>query len=85
MENNAKILICDENAEWRRKICEGLKSRGFRTVDEAESGAIALDMILSGSYDVAVIDLWLSGIDGIGVMRGIEKEKFKNLNPQKIV
>ena len=77
MENNAKILICDENAEWRRKTAEGLQKHGFMSIDEASSGVSALDMLTENEYDVAIIDLWLSGIDGIAVMRGIEKAKIK--------
>lgn len=79
MENNAKILICDENTEERRKICEALIKHGYKNVDEAETGITALDMLASGRYEIAIIDLWTSGIDGIGIMRGAEKAGIKNL------
>ena len=45
---------------------------GFST-DEAENGEIALLHLQSGYYDVAVIDLWLTKLDGIGVIRAAMK------------
>ena len=69
METNLKILFCDENAEQRRAAREILASRGYSQFDEAADGATALSMIEHGSYDIAVVDLWMSKLDGIGVIR----------------
>lgn len=71
MENSAKILLCDENAEERRHIAEILGKSGFRYVDEAVNGENAIERINKGSYDLVIVDLWLSGIDGIGIIRSI--------------
>ena len=69
MENNAKILLCDESGEERKRILDFLIKSGFTQIDEASSGDIAIDKLLSSSYDRAIVDLWMSGIDGIGVIR----------------
>ena len=69
MENNSKILLCDESAEERARIKGALMAAGFQKVDEAVSGNMALDKISLDSYTVVIVDLWLSGIDGIGLIR----------------
>ena len=77
MENKSKILICDENAEERRKLKEGLYSAGYRFVDEAGIGDEALEKLKTCEYDAAIIDLWVTGLDGIGIIRMAEKLGIK--------
>lgn len=72
MENNTKILLCDENSEERKALAEKLTKSGFSFVDEAKNGEEALSKMAKNRYDVAVVDLWMSGIDGIGIMRSID-------------
>lgn len=76
MENTAKILICDENDDERRKLVESLYLKGFKRCDEAKDGNIALDMIAKNSYDVVIVDLWVSKLDGIGIIRSACKETY---------
>ncbi len=73
MEKNAKILICDENREERRKLADSLKKQGFHTIDEADCGDEATRMLGELTYDVALVDLWLSGVDGIEIIRNAKK------------
>ncbi len=75
METTAKILICDENREEREKLIEELKKEGFQSADSAENGREALEKLSHESYDIAIIDLWLSGIDGIGIIRSLKEQK----------
>jgi two-component system response regulator (stage 0 sporulation protein A) len=69
MEQTTKILICSENNEERRKIIETLAKSGYRTTDECMTGDRAISMLAEGSYDIVITDLWLSGLDGIGIIR----------------
>ncbi len=78
MENNAKILLCDENSEERKRIIDFLTKSGFHYIDEAVSGESAIEKLMSGTYDVAMLDLWLSGVDGIGIIRSISAAQLKN-------
>ena len=75
MENNTKILICDENTEERLKIVDYLKKCGYRFIDDASNGDIAVDKISKSDYDIVVVDLWMSRIDGIGIIKSAKKEK----------
>ncbi len=69
MEYATKILIADENAETRRNYKEALKSAGYSAVFEASNGDDALSMIASHHPDIVIADIWLSKLDGIGLMR----------------
>ena len=86
MENNTKILICDENREERGKLIEILSKAGYRYIDEAGTSDAAIDRLKKSHYDVAIIDLWITGIDGIGIIRNLyaahqEKTSFILLSP----
>ena len=73
MEKSAKILICDESRDERRRLIEFLRKEGYHTVDEAESGEDATRMLGELNYDLVIVDLWVSGIDGIGLIRSARK------------
>ena len=78
MESNAKILLCDENGEERKRLVDFLYKSGFHYVDEATNGESAVEKLMNGSYDLAIVDLWISGIDGIGIIRSIQKSSQKH-------
>ena len=73
MEKSIKVLICDENREERRNLVDGLKKRGILTVDEAECGDAAIKRLGELEYDVVIVDLWISGIDGISIIRSADQ------------
>ena len=77
MENNAKILICDENDGERMKLIDSLTKAGAGRCDEAKDGNSALNMISKNAYDVIITDLWISKVDGIGIIRTASKLDFK--------
>ena len=73
METNAKILLCVEDQEERANLYGNLLKAGYRFVDEAYNGEMSVDKMSKNDYDVAIVDLWMSGIDGIGVIRAASK------------
>ena len=77
MKNNIKILVCDENNEERGRLLQNLAGYGI-TCDEAKDGECAFDMIKHTSYDIVITDLWLSGVDGIGIIRAVKALGLKN-------
>lgn len=80
MELNAKILVADENASTRRATRDALLRRGYRTVDEAQNGEEALIKINRNHPDIVICDIWLSKLDGIGLIRNC---KGINFSPDK--
>ena len=69
MDTSTKILIADENSAQRATLKEGLLRLGYRYIEEASNGEEALSKINRYHPDVALIDVWLSKLDGIGVIR----------------
>ena len=69
MEFNKKILIADESAAERQLLREGLSRAGYRLVDEAANGEEALSKLRHNRYDAALLDMMLTRMDGIGVLR----------------
>lgn len=76
MEKTTKILIADENEELRAEIRENLKKAGYPYVEEAVNGEDALQKITRIHPDVVIVDLWLSKMDGIGIIRAAKKLPF---------
>ncbi|NLK39263.1 MAG: sporulation transcription factor Spo0A [Clostridiales bacterium] len=76
MERSTKILIADENIEQRQVLKENLMRAGYRNIEEAVNGEEALLKINRFHPDIALIDIWLSKIDGIGVIRNCKSMNF---------
>ena len=86
MENNTKILIADENPAGRQALCNELKRVGFSNIEEASNGEEALIKIGRYHPDVAILDVWLSKLDGIGVLRNCKSLHFgEDLPPAFII
>ncbi len=86
MDNKTKVLICDENEDFRRVTADYLKGLGFRTPDEAGSGEEALAKISRLHPDVVVIDIWLRGIETAQVIRqALEADYYPDAAPAFIV
>ncbi|MBQ8474571.1 MAG: sporulation transcription factor Spo0A [Clostridia bacterium] len=64
-----KILIADENSLARKGCREALMRAGIRTVDEVTNGEDALSYIGRNHPDIVIADVWLSHLDGIGLIR----------------
>lgn len=71
--NNTKILIADENLSSRATLREELKGQGYANIYEASNGEEALTMISTVLPEIVLIDVLLSKLDGIGVIRQARK------------
>ena len=76
MENTTKILIADENPAQRQALASELRRAGFGNIEEATNGEEALIKIGRYHPDVAILDVWLSKLDGIGVLRNCKSLHF---------
>lgn len=77
MEINAKILIADENPQTRHATKEALARKGYRNIDEAFNGEEALVKINRTHPDIVIADIWLSKLDGIGLIRNCKGINFE--------
>jgi two-component system, sensor histidine kinase and response regulator len=76
--NNLRVLIVDDNATNRKILAHQLSSWGMIHA-EADSGARALAMLRTAAaqnatYDLAVLDLMMPGMDGFELARNIKAE-----------
>ena len=78
MEINAKILIADENVQSRQSTKEALIRKGYRYVDDACNGEEALVKINRNHPDIVIADIWLSKLDGVGLVRNCKGINFGN-------
>ena len=76
MELNGKILIAEESAAERHTLREGLRRAGFHNVEEAVNGEDALQKLKHGRFDAAVVNLLLTRLDGIGLLRSCKESDF---------
>ncbi len=82
---NIKILIADENPQTRLATKEGLLRRGFRNIEEAVNGEDALIKVNRNHPEIIIMDIWLSRLDGIGLIRNIRALDFGNDMPPSII
>ena len=69
MEYTTKILIADESPAGRNALREGLLHAGYTNIEEASNGEDAFVKITRFRPEIVLIDVWLSKLDGIGVLR----------------
>jgi two-component system, sensor histidine kinase and response regulator len=65
-----KILLADDSRDNRLLVQAYFKKLPF-TVDEAENGAIALEMFKGGTYDLILMDIEMPLMDGYSATRAI--------------
>ncbi len=71
MANNC-ILVVDDNTDARKGLVLCLGALGY-SVDEAESGEKAIEILREKSFDLVLSDLKMQRIDGIGVLLEVKK------------
>ncbi|MBQ9065509.1 MAG: response regulator transcription factor [Blautia sp.] len=70
----ARILIVEDEEKLSRFIELELMHEGYKT-DKAGDGRMALDKALKESYDLILLDIMLPGLNGLEVLRRLQKEK----------
>ena len=85
MEYTTKILIADENSSQRALIKECFMRVGCRYIEEAVNGEDALTKIGRIHPDVVIIDIWMSKVDGLSVVRSAKALSYGNDKPPVII
>ena len=68
-----KILVIDDERPIRNSLKEILGDEGY-TVETAESGAQALELVDKEKFDVIFCDIKMPGMDGMEVLSKLEEE-----------
>ena len=85
MESKVKILIADESAEFAADCKAKLSAYGFKEFIEATNGEDALIKIENERPDIVLIDIWLSKLDCVQVLRAIRSRGMDEYMPSFIV
>lgn len=74
MEKQIKVIICADDGEWSRENTDALASRGAQVVTVNRNGTALLTKIRDEKPDVVVMDLFMAGMDALGVMHAVKTE-----------
>lgn len=69
-----RVLVVEDDKKIASFIVKGLKEAGF-AVDHASNGEDGIHLALQESYDTAVIDIMLPGLDGLSLIEEIRRQK----------
>jgi two-component system, OmpR family, response regulator len=68
-----KVLVIEDDAEMAAYIVRGLTEQGL-VVDHTANGSEGFLMAATGSYEVAIVDRMLSGLDGLSIVKRLRSE-----------
>jgi two-component system OmpR family response regulator len=71
-----RLLLIEDDSKIVSFISKGFKEAGF-VVEYASDGETGLQMALTGSFDAAVIDIMLPGLDGLAVIDELRQRRIK--------
>ncbi len=69
-----KFLIVDDFSTMRRIVRGLLKEMGCNNADEAEDGAVALNMLKATKYDFVVSDINMPNMNGFDLLKAVKAD-----------
>ena len=74
MSAEPRFLIVDDFSTMRRIVRNLLKEIGFGNAEEAEDGAVALNMLKASKFDFVVSDIHMPNMDGFELLKSIRAD-----------
>ncbi|NLJ57512.1 MAG: sporulation transcription factor Spo0A [Tissierellia bacterium] len=85
MQKKVKVVIADDNKEFRRILKDFLISKKlFDIVDMADDGLKALESVEKHQPDILILDIIMPHLDGLGVLERLHKKDL-NKFPKVII
>ena len=75
MPSEMKFLIVDDFSTMRRIVRALLKEMGCNNAEEAEDGAVALNLLRSSRFDFVVTDINMPNMNGFDLLKGIKADE----------
>ena len=72
-KKSIKILLIDDEEEFATTLAERLELRGYET-RTAGCGEDGLNLLSQESFDIAVLDLMMPGMNGLDTLRRIKSD-----------
>ena len=69
-----KFLIVDDFSTMRRIVRGLLKEMGCHNADEAEDGAVALNMLKGAKFDFVVSDINMPNMNGFELLKAVKAD-----------
>ncbi len=69
-----RILVIEDEPRILAFLARGLEAEGF-AVDGADNGRNGLERALAERYDLVILDLLLPGLDGLAVLRELQRQR----------
>ena len=79
MTERMKLLMTQEPTDNMTEIMQTLEQYGFSTIFCAKDGEEVISRVQNEKPDVVIMDLFMTHVDSIGVMRAIRKQKPEKL------
>ena len=75
MDQRRTVLLADASEEFRSLLREEIEKTGEFSVDIARDGNEVLKKVEERTPDLLVMDAMLAGLDGISVLRQLQKQE----------
>jgi len=72
--SHMKFLVVDDFSTMRRIVRGLLKEMGYDDIDEAEDGAVALNMVRQNNYDFVVSDINMPNMNGFEFLKAVKAD-----------
>ena len=69
-----KFLIVDDFSTMRRIVRGLLKEIGYANAEEAEDGAVALNMLKAAKFDFVVSDINMPNMNGFDLLKAVKAD-----------
>ena len=79
MDNKITVLIADDNRDFAMTLLENLKEeKDLEVVGIAKDGNEAVELISITKPDIAILDVIMPHLDGLGVLEKINESQMEN-------
>ncbi|WP_299886281.1 response regulator transcription factor [uncultured Lacinutrix sp.] len=77
MAKNLNIIVADDHPMLLKGLIEELTTNGYKVIDSAGNGAIALELITKLNPDIAILDIEMPLLTGFEVIKKCEDKNLK--------
>lgn len=70
-----RIILVEDEVHLAQAVAKILEKNNY-TVDLAHDGFYGLDCILSGIYDIIILDIMVPGMNGLEILKNLRSEKI---------
>lgn len=71
-----RLLLIEDDLKIVEFVSKGLKEAGF-VIEHASDGNAGLQMALHSTFDAAVIDIMLPGLDGLAIIEELRRQEIQ--------